>query len=220
MLISLKFWKHLKPKNVVFVILMLQMYIVIGQKKVIVIDPGHGGNDIGAIGINNLKEKDVVLNIAKEIIQLNKTILNNEFDIYLTRYKDTLISLSERTRLAKRLKADVFISLHCNSSKFNAKGIEVYVHNSDKPNTKHSIELGLSLINESTQKIGFIKRGIKFNNLQVLRETAICPAVLVEIGFMTNKDEVDYFLKTKNLTALALAVLLGIANNSNYERVF
>ena len=119
-------------RNVNFWILMLQMCFVFGQKKVIVIDVGHGGNDPGAIGVNNIQEKDVVLNIAKEILMLNKTIFNNQWDIYLTRYKDTLISLSDRSRLAKSLKADVFVSLHCNASSNNSKGVEVYVHNSDK----------------------------------------------------------------------------------------
>ncbi|HBY68193.1 MAG TPA: N-acetylmuramoyl-L-alanine amidase, partial [Flavobacteriaceae bacterium] len=67
-----------------------------GQQKVIIIDPGHGGKDTGAIGTNSIQEKDVVLDIANEIIRLNKTLINNKFDIYSTRYKDTLISLSDR----------------------------------------------------------------------------------------------------------------------------
>ena len=110
MLITLKFWKWLTPKNVSFVILMLNFCVIFGQQKVIIIDPGHGGIDTGAIGTNTIREKDVTLRIAKEIIRLNKTLLNNEFDIYSTRYKDTLISLSDRSRLAKSLKANVFVS--------------------------------------------------------------------------------------------------------------
>ncbi len=212
MLISLKLLKYAKLKNVCFVILMLKVCFTFGQQKVIVIDVGHGGNDTGAIGINNLKEKEVVLNVAKEIIKLNKLIFDNKLNIYLTRYTDTLISLSDRSRLVKILNADVFVSLHCNASPNTSKGMEVYVHNSDSSNTKPSIELGLSILNESTQKLGFKKRGVKFANFQVLRETIFRPAALVELGFVTNTDEADYLNKPKNIRAMALAVLLGITN--------
>lgn len=205
-------------KNVSFWILMSNMCFVFCQKKVIVIDAGHGGKDSGAIGINGIQEKDVVLNVAKEIIRLNKLIFDNELDMYLTRYKDTLISLSNRSRLAKTLKTDVFVSLHCNHAEnFNAKGMEVYVHNGNNPNTKASIALGLSILNESTQKLGFKKRGVKFANFQVLREISFCSAILVELGFLTNTHEADYFLKTKNIKAMALAILLGITNYLKLE---
>lgn len=210
---------HLKKmlKNVSFWILMLQMCFVFGQKKVVVIDVGHGGKDTGAIGINGIQEKDVVLNVANEIIRLNKTIFDDKMDVYLTRYKDTLISLSDRSRLAKALKADVFVSLHCNASQNFSKGVEVYVHNNENPNSKPSILLGVSILNESIQKLGFKKRGVKFADFQVLRKTTFCPAVLVELGFITNIDEADYFLKTKNTKAIALAILLGIINHLNIE---
>ncbi len=207
-------WKK-KLQNVSFVILMLKMCFIFGQKKIIVIDPGHGGEDSGAIGINSIQEKDVVLNIAKEIIKLNKTLLDNELDIYLTRYNDTLISLSNRSRLAKSLNADIFVSLHCNASETYSKGIEVYVHNSDNSITKESIAVGVSILSESTQKLGFKKRGVKFADFQVLRETTFCSAVLVEFGFVTNSDEANYFLKSKNINAMALAIIMGITNCLN-----
>jgi N-acetylmuramoyl-L-alanine amidase len=218
MLITLKFWKWLKPKNVSFVILMLQFCVIFGQQKVIVLDPGHGGNDTGAIGVAGFQEKDVALNVAKEILRLNKTILNSEFDIYLTRYKDTLISLSDRSRLAKTLEADVFVSLHCNASSTSSKGMDVYVHNTKESEMriKESIAIGLSVLEESSLKLGFKKRGIQFANFQVLRETiAYCPVELVEMGFMTNADEADYFLKSKNIRAMALVILMGLCNYLN-----
>jgi len=101
-------------KNVSFVVLLLKMCIIFGQEidaqKRIVIDVGHGGKDSGAIGINDIQEKDIVLKIAKEIVSLNEKS-KAPLDIYLTRYSDTLISLSDRTKLAKILNADLFISL-------------------------------------------------------------------------------------------------------------
>ncbi|WP_247649218.1 N-acetylmuramoyl-L-alanine amidase [Lutibacter sp. B1] len=198
------------------------MCIIFGQnhvaKNIIVIDPGHGGIDSGAIGINYIQEKNVVLDIALEILRLNKTILNNEFDIFLTRYKDTLISLSDRSRLTKSIKANVFLSLHCNASTVASKGVEIYLHNSDNLNTKESILLGLSVLNESSLKLGLKKRGVKFADFQVLRETCVfCPAILVEMGFITNYDEANYFLKPSNIRAMALAVLMGLYNYLNME---
>ena len=218
MLITLKFWKRIKPKNVSFVILMLQFCVIFGQQKVIIIDPGHGGKDTGAIGTNSIQEKDVVLDIANEIIRLNKTLINNKFDIYSTRYKDTLISLSDRSQLAESLKADVFVSLHCNASNTSSKGIDVYVHNTNDIEVliKKSIEMGLSILKESTQKLGFKKRAVRFSNFQVLREnTTYRPSILVEMGFVTNTDEADYFLKPKNIRAMALAILMGLCNYFN-----
>ena len=155
----------------------------------------------------------MVLKVAKAILKLNKSLFENELDIYMTRYNDTLISLSDRSRLAKTLNADVFVSLHCNASPNNSRGMEVYAHSSKRPNNNAAVAFGVSILNESTQKLGFEKRGVKFANFQVLREvTQYCPSALVETGFMTNIDEADYFLKSKNIEAMALAVLMGVTN--------
>ncbi len=205
-------------KNVSFGILLFKMCIIFGQQKVIVIDPGHGGKDSGAVGINGIMEKDVVLAISKEIIRLNKIVFDNELNIYLTRYIDTLISLRDRGRLTNVLNADAFVSLHCNASKRASKGIEIYVHHSDGDYTAKSIELGLSVLNESTQKLGFKKRGVKLENFQVLRETInLCHAILIEMGFVTNIDEAYYFLKPQNIRAMALAILIGITGHLNIK---
>ncbi|MDF0718325.1 N-acetylmuramoyl-L-alanine amidase, partial [Muricauda sp. 334s03] len=99
-------------KNVSFVILLLKSCLFCGQdlnvQKRIVIDVGHGGKDSGAIGIKGIQEKDVVLSIANAILKLNNE-MKKPLDIYLTRYSDTLISLSDRTKLAKALKAELFV---------------------------------------------------------------------------------------------------------------
>ena len=98
-------------KDVSFVILLLKMCIIFGQEtaaqKTIVIDVGHGGKDSGAKGVNGIQEKNVVMKIALEILRINKHS-KLPLDIYLTRYGDTLISLSDRTKLAKHLKPDLF----------------------------------------------------------------------------------------------------------------
>lgn len=225
MLITFKFLRWGSLRNVklwlcppqVFVILMLQGYQVFAQQKVIVIDPGHGGKDSGAIGINQLQEKKVVLDIAMEILKLNKTIFENRFDIYLTRYKDTLISLRDRTKLAKVLNADVFISLHCNhANNSSVNGAEVYLHDSNSRFTQGAIKLGIGLLNEQVSGLGFMDRGVKVANFQVLRESRnYYPAVLLEIGFMSNTYEANYLLKYKNIHAMAMCIYMGLLNFLN-----
>ncbi len=199
-----------------FVIGMLPFYVSFGQeilkrKKVIVIDPGHGGTDSGAIAIDGHKEKDMVLEIAKEILKWNKIILNNRYNIYLTRYSDTLISLSHRTKLAGVLRPDLFISLHGNNTNNpNAKGIEVYIHTKNE-NGRQSVKIATDIIKQLHGKLGYRTRGVKKANFQVLRQTIkTYPAILIELGFLSNKDEAGYLTKKENKNAVALAILMSI----------
>ena len=202
-------------KNVSFVILVLKMCVIFGQEtsaqKRIIIDVGHGGKDAGAIGINGIQEKDVVLSIANEILRLNNN-LEKPLDIYLTRYSDTLISLSDRTKLAKALEADLFVSLHCNhSDNPNARGIEVYVSRKQKEFSKASVFMGYQIESSLCEAIGYESRGVKFANFQVLRETTeYCPAILLELGFLTNRDEGSYISDNNNIERIALSILLSI----------
>jgi len=97
------------------------------RDKVIVIDPGHGGKDPGAVGYKKYREKVVVLQIATKL----KNILKSRgYKVYMTRYKDNFVRLSNRTKYANRKKADIFISIHANAvDKKNAKsvyGLECY----------------------------------------------------------------------------------------------
>ena len=194
------------------------MCIVFGQEisaqKRIVIDVGHGGKDAGAIGINGIKEKDVVLDIANAILRLNND-LEKPLDIYLTRYKDTLISLSDRTKLAKILKADLFVSLHCNhSDNPNARGIEVYASKTQGEFSKESVFVGYQIEKTLCAAIGYESRGVKFANFQVLRETVgYCPSVLVELGFLSNTDESRYYKNQISYQILALALLESLIKN-------
>jgi N-acetylmuramoyl-L-alanine amidase len=97
------------------------------RKKIIVIDAGHGGKDVGAIGIYRKYEKNVTLKIA---INLYKILKNRGYNVYLTRNRDKFISLKYRTKLANKKNANMFISIHANSTpKSKSKymqGIETY----------------------------------------------------------------------------------------------
>nr|WP_293297131.1 N-acetylmuramoyl-L-alanine amidase [Allomuricauda sp.] len=200
-------------KNVSFVILLLKSCILLGQdldtKKIIVIDPGHGGNDSGAIGYKKVQEKDIVLNIAKAILKLNKNS-ESPLEIYLTRYSDTLISLSDRTKLAKALKADLFVSLHCNDSdNLDARGVEVYVADKNSKFLDIATWFAFELQTELNKKLGFESRGVKFANFQVIRETIqFMPSMLLELGFLSNSDERDYLSNTKNISLIANTLLM------------
>jgi len=211
-------------KNVSFVFLLLKMCIILGQEtnaqKRIIIDIGHGGKDSGAIGINGTQEKDVVLKIANAILKLNKD-LKKPLDIYLTRYNDTLISLSDRTKLAKALKADLFISLHCNhSDNPDARGIEVYVSKLQAKYSKESIWLAFELQDELNKKLDFESRGVKFANFQVLKGTIdYCISLLLELGFLSNIDEGDYYNTPISYQVLALVLLENLIKNQNYEGI-
>ncbi len=97
-------------------------------KRRIVLDPGHGGHDPGAVGPKNLYEKDVVLDIA---LKLKKVLMEDPFnEVFLTRERDIFIPLEERTAMANRKNADLFVSIHANASpRREAKGIETYLLN-------------------------------------------------------------------------------------------
>jgi len=97
-------------------------------RKRIVLDPGHGGHDPGAVGSNNLYEKDVVLDIA---LKLKKILAHDpNYEVFLTRETDVFIPLEKRTAIANSRKADLFVSIHANASpRRDAKGIETYLLN-------------------------------------------------------------------------------------------
>jgi len=202
-------------KNVSFVFLLLKMCVIFGQEvsteKTIIIDIGHGGKDAGAIGVNGIQEKNVVMDIANAILKLNNE-LDKPLDIYLTRYSDSLISLSDRTKLAKALKADLFVSLHCNhSDNPNARGIEVYTSKKQGIYSEESVFVSYQIEKALCKSIGYESRGVKFADFQVLRETVdYCVSVLLELGFLSNEDEGSYVLEKKNILAVAFSILSGL----------
>ena len=201
-------------KNVSFIFLLLKMCFIFGQEKRIVLDPGHGGKDFGAIGINGLKEKDVVLGIALEILKLNAKS-ETPIDIYLTRYSDTLISLSDRTKLAQTLEADLYISLHCNDADNpNSRGIEIYASRSISNYAVPSIWYAYRLQQNFQMQLGYESRGVKFANFQVLREViGLCSGVLIELGFLSNSDESSYLVEKENIERIASIILSSIVNH-------
>lgn len=175
----------------------------------VVIDPGHGGTDFGAIGTQGVFEKDIVLEVAQEMVRLNREIHGGTLELYLARYTDTLISLSDRTGLAKALKADTYVSIHCNQAKRKgAQGIEVFVSEDGGRFTEASLQLANAIRQNLNQHLGLKERGVKATNFQVLRETdQVCPSILVELGFLSNKEEEEHLKKKPSVAAIALVIL-------------
>lgn len=174
----------------------------------VVIDPGHGGNDSGAIGTQGILEKDIVLYVAQEMVRLNRET-GGALGLYLTRYSDTLISLSHRTQLAKALNADVYVSIHCNQAqRKGAQGIEVFVYKGKERYMEASLQLAKDISQNLNRYLGIKERGVKAANFQVLRETdQVSQSVLVELGFLSNGVEEEHLKKKPSLTAMALVIL-------------
>jgi len=134
------------------------------RKKTIVIDPGHGGNDPGAVGYRGYREKVVVLQIAKE---LRKILSARGYKVYMTRDSDKFIKLRKRTQFANRKKADLFISIHANAvNKKSAKkvhGIECYFL--DKSRSSRAKRVAASENKADLSDMGFYGKDTFLNTL-------------------------------------------------------
>ncbi|MDI6606134.1 MAG: N-acetylmuramoyl-L-alanine amidase [Candidatus Omnitrophota bacterium] len=199
--------------------------LTISRIKKVVIDPGHGGKDPGAISRSGLREKDINLDIAKRMRNLLKA---QGIEVVMTRSDDTFIPLPERARIANSSGADIFISIHSNANRLKTmKGFEIYyvapnigdgnraVLSAKKDNLNfaesclgdssltlkaiiwdmiytHSraeaIELSRSICSSAHDNLGVEVLGIKKGRFAVLKEVFI-PAVLVEVGFLSNSAE-------------------------------
>jgi N-acetylmuramoyl-L-alanine amidase len=218
--------------------------------KTIIIDPGHGGLENGAQGRFGTLEKDITLAVSfklKAIIERNLA-----FRVVLTREKDIDVSLENRAAIANNNKADLFISVHTNSSyRKKARGSEVfflglnatdresrrlaYMENNSaafderiaadnedeikmilwdmaqKAYLKQSSELAESIQRELNLLLRTYNRGIKQNSFRVLAGVA-CPAVLVEVAFISNPEEERKLLTEEFQNNVAQAIYRGLVD--------
>lgn len=149
----------------------------------VVIDPGHGGKDSGAVK-NGYKEKELNMDISRYLIADLKAY---GYEVITTRTDDSYPTLDDRAILANNVDADLFISIHNNSAekKTSIKGIETYY----SPNAQDSKKFADLVHRNLIQSTGANDRGVKSRKFLVIRKTNM-PAVLLELGFMTNKEEV------------------------------
>ena len=172
----------------------------------VAIDAGHGDHDPGAIGIGDVLEKDIVLEIA-QLVYL-RSLAYPQLDVRLTRRSDVFLSLSERIGAANAWSADVYVSIHANSySDADVAGIETMI---DKSQTwgGESDRLAQLLQDRLVRATGSRNRGVKHATLYL--RSAEMPAALVELGFLTNPDEAAALQRLSVQTAMADAILEGI----------
>jgi N-acetylmuramoyl-L-alanine amidase len=152
------------------------------KDKVIVIDPGHGGSDPGAIGPTGLAEKTVTLDVA---LRLAKALKLAGAKVHLTRTDDSYVYLPKRVDMAHSLGADLFVSIHANGfDTHSPSGAEVYYYS--KPT--ESMRLAEGILMEVSLNTGLLSRGVKRKDFYVLKNNRM-PSVLVEMAFVTNPDE-------------------------------
>ncbi len=176
------------------------------EGKIIVIDPGHGGSDPGAVGSGGLREKDINLDIALKLYNILKA--NTKSRVYLTRDDDSFVSLNERSAMANKFGADVFISIHMNGDeKRTESGIETYAHYSAPQKTW---ALAWYLHESLVKELKLADRGLKADNFHVVRETNNMKSLLLEIGFITNHTEEALLRNNKIRERAARAVYNGL----------
>ena len=163
------------------------------HKCVIVIDPGHGGFDIGA-RVQRVKEKVLALQTANLV---KKHLHSKGYRVVLTRSRDVFVPLERRSAIANATKGHLFVSIHFNAFKrVHVKGVEVYYYDKGpKWRQVASKKLAQIVLNKMVCATHAFSRGIKPGNFHVVRETQM-PAILVEGGFLTNSQE-RYCLKSK-----------------------
>jgi len=209
----------------------------------IVIDPGHGGTDLGATSNGGSAEKHLVFSIAD---RLSRVLSERGHTVRLTRSGDEGRALTDRTAMANRMDATVFVSLHANASTVaSVSGAETYYMSLDESATdeqalatarlenragekdrpsgidlilwdlaqaevlNESAELALAVQERLNQRLGLRDRGVKQAPFAVLTG-ATMPAILVEVGFLSNPDEANLLASGEHQQRLAEAIALGI----------
>lgn len=191
------------------------------KQIIVVIDAGHGlmqnGNYSGAKE-GNIYEDVIALSIAQKIQQLNA---DKNLKIVLTRASDNIVDLQKRVDIAKENNADLFISLHVNaavekenpnnfSNKTLNKGFEIYVSNK-QPFYQQQSELLGSVLQEELNTVHFTNPTLLKRQAGVwVIDQNVCPSVLIECGFITNKNDKEFITKEENQNAVAQKILMAI----------
>lgn len=204
-----------------------QLYLRPYRAQVVLIDPGHGGKDVGALSPGGLREKDVTLDIAR---RLRVALVNAGFRVHLTRDNDRFVELVDRSAMISRVKADLFVSIHLNSATGSARGVETYalpaagfrsVHEGGGPaggqsqavnGHRHAAAnavLAHAIQRSVRQQTALPDRGVRFANYAVLKQATV-PAALVECGFVSHPADEAILRSAAHRERIAAAIALGI----------
>ncbi len=172
------------------------------SRMVVVVDPGHGGRDPGAVGIGGLREKDIVLEISQQVAAI---LQQNGVQVVLTRDYDVEIDLEPRVALAEQVRATLFVSIHANAismSRPDVNGLETYYYDS-------GFGLARTIHQSMLQSLPMRDRGVKRARFYVIRRTSM-PAVLVETGFVTGAEDAQLLANPVFRSQIAQAIAKGI----------
>ncbi len=204
--------------------------------RCVVVDPGHGGRDPGAVGPSGLKEKTVTLEIARQLAKLLEERCGCE--VILTRSDDRFIALDQRAQIANEAKADLFVSIHANASRDRkASGSQVFIYNREASSGKAAETAALEnsdsnylemikddlrqsaheadsitaagLISQQLEKRGLDTRRIERAPFYVLAKSHI-PSILVETAFISHPGEERKLRSRRFLAGLAAGIFTGI----------
>lgn len=171
----------------------------------VMIDAGHGGKDPGAPNRWGPPEKDINLDTA---LRLQKRLAGWGARVLMTRTGDSFPSLDQRVAAANRYGPDLFVSLHSNSeSKGTARGFTIYASRSASGATVRASSHLISALSAA----GIPSRGLQREDFRVVFKTRV-PALLIEMGFLTNATEARALSTASHRQRLADAIAIGIAN--------
>ena len=172
------------------------------RRAVVVIDAGHGGRDPGAVGIQGIQEKEIVLDISFQVARL---LEQQGVQAVMTRTDDSEIDLEPRVSLAERVNATVFVSIHANAinmSRPDISGIETYYFGSGE-------DLARVIHGSILQGTGASDRRVRQARFFVLRKTSM-PSVLLEVGFVTGADDAARLSDPAYRSQMAASIARGI----------
>jgi N-acetylmuramoyl-L-alanine amidase len=177
---------------------------------IICLDAGHGGYDPGTKRkkLPLLCEKSLALDLA---LSTQKVLLPMGYKVILTRKSDLFISLPDRVLFAQKNKAILFVSFHCNWAKNTvARGVEVlYFEKKNDLRSSLSKKAAQFCLRNILSSTSLPSRKVKHGNLYVIRETPM-PAILIEAGFFSNREDVIFLKQKANRNKLAQAIAKGI----------
>ena len=179
-------------------------------RVVVIIDPGHGGKDPGAIGRGGLREKDVILPISLKVAQI---LQQNGVQAILTRNSDYFVSLRGRVDMAEKANADLFVSIHANSvglSRPDVSGLEVYYYNS-------GYDLAQDVRRSILSSVNVRDRRVRKARFFVLRKSSM-PAILVETGYVTGREDAAKLASPQYRDQMARGIAQGILNHIKRRR--
>jgi N-acetylmuramoyl-L-alanine amidase len=169
---------------------------------VVVIDPGHGGRDPGAVGIGGLQEKQINTTISNRVQQQLQAA---GITVLMTRSSDVFVDLDARAQYANRAGANLFVSIHANAismSRPEVNGLETYYFSSGE-------RLARSIHSAVLRNVSMRDRGVRTARFYVLRYTTM-PSVLVETGFVTGAEDAARFRDPAAVNRIADGIARGI----------